>query len=224
MNERMLVRFTRGERLFHWINFITFAVLAVTGAFLYVPWRPYAAGEAGETSRLLHRLAAIAFMATPIFTMILSRGKGFLGDLREAFTWRGEDFRAIGVLITRTYWTADARGLPPQGKFTAGQKLHIVLQNVAFLSAAVTGVILWFGAGRFPVGVFRWSLILHGGAAVVMTCFVVIHIYMTTLMPMTNQAIAAMILGTVSEGYARRHHPKWYERLRGRPPGPHAAG
>jgi len=103
VNDRMLVRFTRGERLFHWVNFITFVVLAVTGTFLYVPWRPYAAGEAGETSRYLHRLMAIVFIATPILTMLLSRGRGFLGDLREAFTWRAEDFRALGVLVTRTY-------------------------------------------------------------------------------------------------------------------------
>ena len=40
MNEQTFVRFTRGERLFHWVNFITFVVLAVTGAFLYVPWVP----------------------------------------------------------------------------------------------------------------------------------------------------------------------------------------
>lgn len=214
MNDPAFVRFTRGERLFHWTNFVTFVVLAVTGAFLYVPWQPYAQADAGQTSRFLHRLLAIVFMATPILTMLLSRGRGFLGDLREAFTWRGEDFRSLWALVTRYYWTADDRTLPPQGKFTAGQKLHIVLQNVAFLVVAVTGLILWFGAGRFPLEVFRWAIVLHGLAALVMTCFVVVHIYMTTVMPMTNQAIAAMVLGTVSEEYARRHHPRWYAQHR----------
>ena len=192
MNDHAIVRFTRGERLFHWVNVVSFTVLAVTGAFLYVPWGPYAAGEAGQTSRYLHRLLALVFLATPILTMILSRGKGFLGDLREAFTWRGEDFRALGTLLTRYYWTADDRALPPQGKFTAGQKLHIVLQNIAFLAIAVTGIIMWFGAGRFPVEVFRWSVIVHGLSALVMTCFVVVHVYMTTVMPMTPSSFLSL--------------------------------
>ncbi len=40
MNDHALVRFTRGERLFHWVNVVSFVVLAVTGVLLamyYVP-------------------------------------------------------------------------------------------------------------------------------------------------------------------------------------------
>ncbi|MBI2372062.1 MAG: cytochrome b/b6 domain-containing protein [Deltaproteobacteria bacterium] len=212
MNGRAISRFTAGERLFHWVYFVAFLTLATTGAFLYLPWFSFAIGESGETSRLLHRLFALLLLAVPILTLIVSP-KEFRADLREGLTWRAEDRRALRVLLTRYYWTGDPAGLPPQGKFTAGQKLNIGLQILAFAVMAVTGLLLWFGRGLLPVGLLRWSLILHGGAAVAATCFVLVHIYMVTLLPMTNQAIASMFLGTVSEEHALTHHPKWYEAL-----------
>lgn len=212
MNEREIPRFTAAERAFNWVYFVLFLVLATTGAFLYVPWFAFSIGEAGETSRLLHRLFAVAFLAVPILTLIFSR-EGFLADLREGLSWTAEDLKALRVLVTRYYWTGDLTGLPPQGKFTAGQKLKIGMQVLAFAVMAGTGLVQWFGRGLLPVWALRWSLVLHGAAAAVATCFVIVHVYMVTLMPFTRQTISAIFLGTVPEELARAHHPQWYAAL-----------
>lgn len=212
MSARELLRFTKGERLFHWVYFVAFAVLALTGAFLYLPWLPFSIGEAGEMSRFIHRLFAVVLMAVPILTLVFSP-RGFLADLKEGLSWRGEDLRALGIFLTRYYWTGDSRGLPPQGKFTAGQKLNVTMQVLTFIVMAVTGLILWLGAGYVPIWALRWSVVLHGLAAFGVTCFVLVHIYMVTILPMTNRAIASIIVGTVSEEYAREHHPRWVEEL-----------
>ncbi len=213
-----ILRFTRGERVFHWVYFVSFLVLAVTGAFLYVPWLPFSAGEAGETSRLLHRVFAVALMAVPLLTLIFSP-RGFAGDLRAALTWRGEDLKALWIFLTRYYWTGNSRGLPPQGKFTAGQKLNVGMQILVFFGMASTGLLLWLGQAVVPVWLLRWSVVLHGVSAVVATMFVLVHVYMVTLLPLTNKAIASMFLGTVSEEHAREHHPRWYAELERRRPG-----
>lgn len=212
MDAKGILRFSAGERIFHWVYFVAFVVLAVTGAFLYVPWLAFTVGEAGETSRLLHRLFAIGFLASPLLPLVISPRR-YLRNLGEAFSWRGEDVRGLWFILTRYYWTGNKRGLPPQGKFTAGQKLHVVLQVVASAVIGVTGLILWFGPGYLSAVWLGWSVLLHGLLAVVVICFVLVHLYMVVVHPLTNEAIAAMTLGTVSEDYAQTHHPKWYAAL-----------
>lgn len=209
MTERAILRFTAGERVFHWVYFVSFLVLAATGAFLYLPARPFSMGEAGETSRLIHRLSALVFLAIPLLTLIFSP-RGFLRDLREGLTWRGEDARSLRVLLTRYYWTGDPAGLPPQGKFTAGQKLNIGMQIVAFLAFAASGIAIWFGPGVLSRQALLLCLIVHDVTAVLATCFALVHIYMVTILPMTRGAIATMFTGAMPDEYAREHHPRWY--------------
>ena len=212
MAAKDILRFSAGERVFHWVYFVSFVMLAVTGSFVYVPWLAFAVGEAGETSRLLHRLFAVVFLASPILPLVISPRR-YLRNLGEAFSWRGEDVRGLWVILTRYYWTGNRRGLPPQGKFTAGQKLHVAVQFVASAVIGVTGLILWFGPGYLSIAWLRWGVLLHGLSAAAVLCFVLVHLYMVVLHPLTNEAIAAMTLGTVSEDYARTHHPRWYEAL-----------
>ena len=212
MNGNAILRFSAGERIFHWVYFVSFVALALTGAFLYVPWLAFTAGEAGETSRFLHRLFAVGFLISPLLPLAISPRR-YVGNLAEAFSWRGEDVRALWIILTRYYWTGSQDGLPPQGRFTAGQKLHVVVQFLSSGVIAVTGLILWFGSGYLPVGGLRWSVMLHGLSAVGALCFVLIHLYMVIIHPLTNEAIAAMTLGTVSAEYARTHHPKWHAAL-----------
>ena len=204
-----IVRFTAAERVFHWAYAAAFVVLALTGAFLYVPWLPFSMAEAGETSRLLHRVFAVVLLASPLLLLVFSP-RHFLADVREALTWTRDDVRYLWVSLTRYYWTGDLTGLPPQGKFTAGQKANIAMQIGTFLVMAATGLLLWLGRGIVPVEVLRWSVILHGLAAVLASCFVIVHVYMTTALPMTKEAIASMVLGTIDEQYVREHHPRWY--------------
>ena len=208
MNTTIVVRFSAAERLFHWAYAIAFIVLALTGAVLYLPWVSLSMGEAGETLRLLHRIFAVVLLATPLLPLLLSP-RGFLADLRGA-AWRFQDVRAAWVLLTRYYWTGDPRGLPPQGKFTAGQKINIAMQIVAFVVMGATGLLLWLGRGLVPLEALRWSVTLHATAAVIATCFAIAHIYMVTMLPMTRDAVATMILGTMDRHYAEEHHPGWF--------------
>lgn len=208
MNGRTLVRFSAAERIFHWTYFVAFVALVATGVFLYVPWPAFAMGEAGETSRLVHRLFAVILVASPLVPLAFS-SRGFIADLREALTWRRDDMKTLRILLTRYYWTGDASGLPPQGKFTAGQKLNIAAQIAVFAVLAASGVLLWLGKGRVPVELLRWSVVLHGLAAVGGTCFAIVHIYMTVALPMTKGAVASIVLGTMNDDYARKHHPRW---------------
>jgi formate dehydrogenase subunit gamma len=210
-----VARFTPAERAYHWIYALAFIVLAVTGFILFVPWTAFAAGEAGQTTRLVHRLASVPLLAAPLLMLIACRRR-FLGDLREAFTWRRDDWVSLRVLITRSYWTGDKDGLPPQGKFMAGQKLNIVFQAVTFVALGVTGLALWLGKGALPAGLMNGLVLLHALSAILATCIAIVHIYMVTTMPFTRGAIGTMFTGRMPDDLARSHHARWYEGASGK--------
>jgi formate dehydrogenase subunit gamma len=195
-------------RVFHWVYFASFAILAVTGFILFFPWTPFAVGEAGQAGRLLHRIFAVVLMVAPIVTLLVAR-RGFWRDTREGFRWGAEDRKSFGVLVRRTYWTGDATGLPPQGKFMIGQKLNIAVQVVMFGVLAVTGLVMWLGKGVLPQGLMLAMILLHALAAIAATCIAIVHIYMVTTLPFTRDAIGTMFTGKMPEDYARSHHAGW---------------
>ena len=208
MSERTVQRFTTAERVYHWVYFIAFAILAVTGFVLLFPWTPFSAGEAGQTNRLLHRIFGVLLIVAPVVTLLVSR-RGFGNDLREAFRWDRDDLRSFAVMARRTYWTGDTTGVPPQGKFMPGQKINIVAQTLLFAALAATGLVLWLAKGTAPQWLMQLMIVLHALAAIGATCMVIVHIYMVTTLPFSRGAVGAMFTGRISEDLARSHHPRW---------------
>ena len=80
----------------------------------------------------------------------------------------------------------------------------IVVSAILFL---ITGVLMWFDhlVGRWIVAV---SYVIHDLAALVMLAGFIIHVYEGTAhQPGTFRS---MIDGTVTEDWARTHHPAWF--------------
>ncbi len=213
MAERWIRRFTPLQQAVHWIYALSFLLALGTGAILYVPaFSAYAVGEAGIATRFLHRLGAGGMILAALLYLLFGF-RDLARDLGEILSWSREDRIWLGRAFLRYYWTGDRTGLPEEGRYNAGQKLAYLIQALGFLILAVTGLALWFGAGALSPGLLRLSLLLHDGAAVVTALFAVLHIYLTTLHPMTKPSITAMITGTVPEGYVQAHHPRWHREV-----------
>src|SRR5512142_247612 len=121
--QMLVVRFTAAERLAHWVHFVAFTALLVTGLFLYAPFlHSFAAGGAGEATRLVHRAAAVLFIAAPLLYLVFSP-REFFYSLKESFTWGDADWGWV-----KNAWAYYSRGvvgtMPPQGKYNAGQKFN----------------------------------------------------------------------------------------------------
>ncbi|MGQ9926142.1 MAG: formate dehydrogenase subunit gamma [Chloroflexaceae bacterium] len=204
----LVMRFTAGERIAHWVHFIAFTILLGTGLFLYMPaLRPFAVGEAGEASRLAHRGAAILFMAAPLVYLIWSP-RDFFYSLREAFTWGPDDLgwlRAAWGYYTR----GDTAQMPPQGKYNAGQKFNALTQIITFILFVVSGMVMWFGRGVVSPAVFVGSVIIHDLSMMATVALFILHIYLVAVHPLMRESITAMFEGTVTEEFAREHHGKW---------------
>lgn len=120
--------------------------------------------------------------------------------------WTAADRRWVKKM--RRYVTNE-EGLESEdvGFFNGGQKLYfwaIVVCGILFL---ITGVLMWFSdlVGRWIMAV---SYVVHDLAALVMLAGFIIHVYEGTAhQPGTFRS---MIDGTVTEDWARTHHPAWY--------------
>jgi formate dehydrogenase subunit gamma len=99
--------------------------------------------------------------------------------------------------------------------FNGGQKVYfwaIAVSGVLFL---ITGILLWFD-DNVPRWLVAVSYVIHDLAALVMLGGLIIHIYEGTAhQPGTFHS---MIDGTVTDEWARTHHPAWYRRVTGQDP------
>jgi formate dehydrogenase subunit gamma len=98
--------------------------------------------------------------------------------------------------------------MPPAGRYNAGQKLLFWLMVVCLVVLLVTGIVFWrpYFASAFPIGLVRAATLLHSFTAVVLIIGVIVHIYAAIWVKGTTRA---MTRGTVSEAWARHHHPRW---------------
>lgn len=215
MEDRYVVRFSASERLAHWLQFVAFSVLLVTGLFIYVPaLQAFAMGRAGEASRVLHRLSAVVFMVSPLI-YLLGNPSAFFSSLRDAFSWSADD-RAWLAKAVAYYTHGEVADMPPQGKYNGGQKLNAMVQIVTFVVFVVTGLIMWLGTEAVSPGMFAFAILLHDLAVIAAVCLVLLHVYLVTIHPLTRKSITAMFEGIVTREYAKEHHAKWLAEVEGK--------
>jgi formate dehydrogenase subunit gamma len=201
---RLVRRYVPAQRLIHWIGVVSFLSLLFSGIALLYP--PLSFLAAGGLSRLIHRIAVIPFVALPIaYAILLPRQTKEL--LIESLTYTREDWewfkRMPAYLLGRT------RGLPPQGRLNAGQKLHHAATFLMFVTVSVSGFVLWFGKGRLGPNGLASAAMAHDLSMLGLSVLMIGHVYFTFL----YDALSAMRTGFVTEQYARMEHLKWLETL-----------
>lgn len=204
-NEQLL-RYRIGQRVVHALLASSFLVLLITGLALIVPFmQPLAQGG---TSRLLHRIAAVLFMAVPVVYLVVD-WRGAVELLKESFTYDRDDLE--WAKYSYRYFFGRAVDMPPQGRLNAGQKVHHA--GVVIFSAVVvaSGLALWLAKGALgPFGLSTAAL-AHDISMFVLTILLVGHLYFTFV----YKALSSMTTGYVPAKDAEIEHSKWVEELRG---------
>lgn len=195
----MLQRYTDRERLNHWVNALLFIVAAFSGLALFHPslWFLSAFVGGGNWARILH----------PFFGVLMFVGFFFL-SLR---LWRDNRWTAVDrewMRHSRGMLRGDKQDLGHAGKYNAGQKIVFWLFGICLLVLLVTGLLFWqpYFAPAFPVELKRLAVLLHAIAAFVLVLGVIIHVYAAIWV---KGSMRAMTRGTVTEAWAREHHPLW---------------
>ena len=203
-SSRLVQRYLPAQRLIHWIGGVSFLMLLFSGIALLFP--PLSFLAVGGLSRLVHRIAVIPFVVLPIvYAILLPKQTKEL--LTESLTYTREDWEWLKCMPA--YLFGRTRGLPPQGRLNAGQRLHHAGTFLMFVTVSVSGFVLWFGKDQLGPNGLAVAAMGHDLSMLGLSVLMVGHVYFTFL----YDALSAMRTGLVTEQYARMEHLKWLETL-----------
>jgi formate dehydrogenase subunit gamma len=189
-------RFSRTERTLHWANAVFFLFLLATGLVLYLPSLAVQVGRR-PLVQSVHFWSGIAWVAVLVLIVLLGDRRGIARTAREIDRFDGDDLR----------WLTGRRPAP-QGRFNAGQKVNTALTAAFTVLFLVSGVLLWVGERNTSFR-FASTVVLHDGLMYVSLALLVGHLYLAVIHPATRHALRGITVGTVSEEWAEKHHPKW---------------
>jgi formate dehydrogenase subunit gamma len=196
----LIVRYTANERTNHWITAISFVVLALSGLALFHPsmfWLTALFGG-GQWTRILHPFVGLVMFVSFLILAVRFWHHNYLD--RDDVQW----LRQIDdVLANRE------ENLPEIGRYNAGQKLLFFTMVGCLFLLLCSGVVIWrrYFSVYFPIEVVRLAALVHACAAFVLIVGIVVHVYAAIWI---KGSVGAMVRGTVTLGWARKHHPKWF--------------
>ncbi|MBN3761728.1 formate dehydrogenase subunit gamma [Burkholderia sp. Ac-20365] len=199
-NPELIVRYTPNERTNHWITAISFVLLALSGLALFHPsmfWLTALFGG-GQWTRILHPFVGIVMFVSFMILALRFWHHNYLDA--DDVQW----LRQINDVLTNR-----EDRLPEIGKYNAGQKLLFFVLVLCLLMLLLSGIVIWraYFAFYFPIEVVRIAAVIHAISAFVLICSIIVHIYAAIWV---KGSIGAMVRGTVTLGWARKHHPKWF--------------
>ncbi len=202
--------FTRAN---HWLTALCMILLLLSGFAFFDP-RLYfltALFGGGPTARWLHPVIGIVmfFCFLGLFVQMWRLNL----PRREDVEWA---MKTGDVLAGRE------ENLPELGKYNAGQKVVFWSMTGLILVLIVTGFMIWeqhiplwrdYAPVLASIPARRIAVAIHASAAFLMIMVFILHVYAAIW---TRGTIRAMTRGTVTGGWAWRHHRKWLRELAGR--------
>ena len=199
----LIVRYTTHERINHWIVAMAFILAGFSGLALFHPalfWFTNFFGG-GPWTRIIHPLVGLLMVVAFAFY-----ASGKVRDNRmEARDWQW--LRQIQDVMTNR-----EERLPEVGRYNAGQKLVFYAVVLCLTGLLLTGIVIWraYFSHYFPITVIRWSALIHALCGFVLICTIITHIYAAIWV---KGSIRAMTRGTVTPGWAWKHHRAWFREL-----------
>jgi formate dehydrogenase subunit gamma len=202
----LIIRYTPNERTNHWITAISFVLLALSGLAMFHPamsWL-YALLGGGQWTRILHPFIGCVMFLSFLILALRFWHHNYLD--RNDIQW----MKQIGDVLTN-----QEEKLPEIGKYNAGQKLLFFTMVTCLLLLLASGVVIWrrYFSFYFPIEIIRLAAVVHAAAAFVLIVGIVVHIYAALWI---KGSIGAMTRGTVTLGWARKHHPRWFKEIIGK--------
>lgn len=195
-----IVRYAPATRVNHWIVAISFVLLALSGLAMFYPplFGLSALFGGGDVMRAVHPWIGLV-MAAAFFLLAWHVG----GDNRMQRT----DWLWLRRIKDIVHNRDD--GLPEVGRNNAGQKLVYLVALVSMLALLLSGLAIWqayFAAG-LSIDARRVAALAHAFFAFVLILTIVVHVYAGIWI---KGSMRAMTRGTVSPGWAWKHHRAWF--------------
>jgi formate dehydrogenase subunit gamma len=192
-------RYTAGARVNHWITAGSLILLALSGFALFHPSLYFLTNlfGGGQWTRILHPFIGVVLVISflGLFFRFVRYNLPSSGD--------GSWIANIGSVIG-----GHEERLPEAGRYNAGQKLYFWGMTLTIAALVTSGVVIWdvYFASSFTIEQKRLAAVVHAVAAVAAVMLWIVHAYAAIWVKGT---IRAMMRGSVTGGWAWRHHRKW---------------
>jgi len=196
-----VVRYSADVRTNHWLVALCFVLAALSGLALFHPalfWLSNLFGG-GPWTRILHPFIGL-FMVLVFLALsakVWDENRIGAADWQWLRQWRD-------VVNNRE------ERLPEVGRYNAGQKLVFFVLVVCLLALFITGLLMWRTYFTLPVSVVRLASVLHAISALVLICTILVHVYAGFWV---KGSVPAMLRGTVTPGWAWKHHRAWFRQI-----------
>lgn len=197
-------RYSRGERINHWIVAICFLLLAASGLALFHPsfWPLAYLLGGGVWARILHPIIGLVMFACFVLMAMRYSNDNRIRSYDREWRKHMSDF-----INNRDH------NLPPIDKYNIGQKQLFWVMVWTMVLLLLSGLPLWRSQWNLPVELVRISAVVHSISAFVLIIGIIVHIYAGVFW--VRGTLRAMTRGTVSHAWAKHHHPLWYRRITG---------
>jgi formate dehydrogenase subunit gamma len=200
------VRYTANERTNHWFVAIAFVLAALSGLALFHPalfWLSNLFGG-GSWTRILHPIVGL-LMALAFLILVIAVWKDNRMQDRD---WKW--LRQLKDVVNNR-----EERLPEVGRYNAGQKLLFFVIVLCMLGLLLSGIVIWraYFSLYFSIDVIRLASLVHAVCAFILICAIILHIYAAIWV---KGSIHAMTRGTVTAGWAWKHHRAWFRQMRHR--------
>jgi formate dehydrogenase subunit gamma len=198
-------RYTTGARANHWVTATCLVLLALSGLALFSPQLYFitAMFGGGQYTRAIH-----PWLGVVLFFSFF----GLFFRFWRANLWKAEDGTWLARL--RDVLSGHEERLPEVGKYNAGQKAVFWLMSILIIVLISSGLVMWdqYFYGYTNIEQKRLAVLIHSMAAITIICVWIVHVYAAIWVRGT---IRAMTQGSVTGGWAWRHHRKWLRELVG---------
>lgn len=203
MSKRLIQRYRDGDRMNHWFIALMFFLAALSGLAFFHPSLFFFTNlfGGGQWTRILHPFLGLLMVLGFLLFFIKIWRENLINDHDRAW------MKHAGRMLQ-----GDKAGMPPVGKYNAGQKFVFWAMALSLLVLVVTGFMFWrpWFAPFFSIPLMRIAVLLHAVSAVVLVLSVIVHVYAAIWVKGT---VRAMTRGTVTENWARLNHPLWHEEM-----------
>ena len=192
-------RYTAGARVNHWITAISLILLAISGLSLYYPSLYFltALFGGGQLTRIIHPWLGC---------LLLVSFAGLFFRFVRYNLWERTD--SVWMSRPRDVLTGHDELLPEVGRYNAGQKLVFWSMTILILVLFVTGIVIWdqYFFQYTSIEQKRIAVLIHALAATIAIIVWIVHVYAAIWVRGT---VRAMTKGSVTGGWAWRHHRRW---------------
>jgi formate dehydrogenase subunit gamma len=203
MSKRLIQRYRDGDRMNHWFIALMFFLAALSGLAFFHPSLFFFTNlfGGGQWTRILHPFLGLLMVLGFLLFFIRIWRENLITDADRQW------MKHAGRMLQ-----GDKAGMPPVGKYNAGQKFVFWAMALSLLVLVVTGFMFWrpWFAPFFSIPLMRIAVLLHAVSAVVLVLSVIVHVYAAIWVKGT---VRAMTRGTVTENWARLNHPLWHDEV-----------